>query len=82
MQLYKPVNNIQFNFSKLKGRITETGYTYKALAETLGMTEATFSYKINNKTPFKPVDIINLCGLLDIPADQIHIYFFTPDYGI
>lgn len=82
MQLYEPINKIQFNFSKLKGKIAETGYTYKSLAESLGMTETTFSYKMNNKTPFKPIDIINLCGLLDIPADQIHIYFFTPDYGI
>lgn len=68
---------MQFDYSKLRGRVREMTKTQEALAAEAGMKEATYSQKINNNSEFKQSEILQICEVLNIPHDQIHAYFFT-----
>lgn len=69
-----------FDFSKLKGRIAEKFKSRKALADFIGLTTTAMHNRLSGKVPFRPDEIIALCApeCLDIPAEEIGIYFFTP----
>ncbi|MBP5728362.1 MAG: DUF739 family protein [Clostridia bacterium] len=67
----------QFNYSKLKGRITEKCGTQKAFAELLGVTEGTLTSKLLGYTYFTQDEILRSMGILDIESDQVTLYFFT-----
>lgn len=69
---------MQFDYSKLLGRIKEMGYTQGSLAEEIGTSESTMSLKLNNRAAFTQPDIWRLCRALAIPGHQIGVYFFTP----
>lgn len=72
---------MKFDFSKLRGRIVEKFGTCAAFAAAAGFTEPTLSAKLNNKSMFTMVEIHTIIQpeLLDIPADEIGVYFFTPE---
>jgi len=59
---------------KLKAAIMESGMNQERLAELLGMTSATFNYKVNNKSEFKASEIKKLCEVLKI-TDVNTIFF-------
>jgi hypothetical protein len=65
------------NYSKLRGRIVEIFGTNKAFAEALGIDCASLSFKLNNKTPWKREEIERSCILLQIPIEEVHLYFFS-----
>ena len=67
---------MQFDYSKLLGRLKEYGVTQAALATFLGISASTLSLKLNNKAAFSQDEIRSICELLEIPDDQIGIYFF------
>ena len=69
---------MEFDYSKLLGRIREFGFTQETLAKEIGITEASMSLKLNNKANFKQKEIRLICKALKIPCDEIGIYFFTP----
>ena len=54
------------NTLKLKAAIMESGFNQEQLAKMLGMTNATFNYKVNNKSEFKASEIKKLCKILKI----------------
>lgn len=64
---------------KLKQRIRDSGFRIAFIAEKLGITYSGFSNKINNKTDFKAREIITLCDLLNINADEREAIFFAPN---
>ena len=66
------------DYSKLRGRITECGYTQKSLAETIGTSEGQFCMKMTGKFPFKQTEIDKICDALKISVDEIGVYFFSP----
>ncbi|MBR6377900.1 MAG: DUF739 family protein [Oscillospiraceae bacterium] len=68
----------EMDYSKLIGRATELGYTKKALAEKIGVSESHFCQKINGHYSFKQKEIREICEILCIAADEIGLYFFTP----
>lgn len=68
---------MQFDYSKLSGRVREITKTQEALATRAGIKEATYSQKVNNNSEFKQSEILQICEALNIPHDQIHAYFFT-----
>jgi transcriptional regulator with XRE-family HTH domain len=68
---------MQFNYSKLLGRFREYGFTQKDVATHIGVQPATLSLKLNNKAKFTSSEIDAICKLLDIPNEEIGIYFFT-----
>ena len=68
---------MEFDYSKLLGRIKEFGHTQSSLAKAVGMTETTMSQKLNNKSVFGQSEIRKICKLLEISDAEIGIYFFT-----
>ena len=69
---------MEFDYSKLLGRIREFGFTQETLARKIGITKASMSLKLNNKANFKQNEIRVICKILKIPDDEIGVYFFTP----
>lgn len=63
------------NSNKLKGKITEQGYTMKEVAAKIGIRQQTLSIKLHNKSSFRADEMVKLCGLLNIT--DIKEYFYT-----
>ena len=66
-----------FNFDKLRGKIIEKYRSQGEFVKVFGVSENTFSKKMNNKVRFTSQDIIKITGLLDIPKEEVGTYFFT-----
>ena len=66
-----------FEYGKLLGRIKEKGFTQAQLANIVGMNPGTMSAKLNNLAYFKQSEVIEICGVLDIPISEYGDYFFT-----
>lgn len=65
-----------FDYSKLRGRIRELYHTESAFAEALGMNRSTLSIKLNNQVDFDQKEILNITKVLNIPKEEIPLYFF------
>lgn len=65
---------MEFDYSKLKGRIIEKMGKQEAFAEALGLTKQALSTKLNNRYGFKQKEIMKAKELLDI--DDVTPYFF------
>lgn len=80
---------MQFDYSKLLGRIKECGYTQEKLAQAIGISVSTMSQKLNNKAGFGQGEIFLICKALKISITEIGAYFFTakvrkgePSHGV
>ena len=69
---------MQFDFSKLLGRIKELGYTQESLAKEIGISEVTMSLKLNNKAFFTQPEMEKIRRTLLIPRYEMGAYFFYP----
>lgn len=69
---------MEFDFSKLLGRIVEKYGTRTAFAAHAGLSDHALSCRLNNKIPLKGEEIYKMAEMLDIPAQDIPIYFFNP----
>ena len=70
---------VRMNYRKLLGRIKECGYTQGSLAAAIGVNASHFSGKVNGNFPFRQEEIFRICTVLEIPRDEVGVYFFTPD---
>lgn len=70
-----PVN---YDYSKLRGRIVEKYGTVTAFSAALGSNVNTVLSKLNGTTGWKMQDIESSLSLLDISRDEIGLYYFTP----
>ncbi len=70
---------IEFDFSKLRGRIKEKLGNEANFAEKINISTASLSAKFNNKSDFTATEIIRACDedVLDIPLSEIGPNFFT-----
>lgn len=70
---------IEFDFSRLIGRIVERFGSRRAFCSASGMSEPMLSSRLNNQSPFKDYEIFRFCApeLLDIRDDEVVAYFFT-----
>lgn len=66
-----------FDYSKLKGRMIEKFGTQTNFVKKFGVSENTFSLKMNNKVRFSTDDIIRIADMLEIDEHEIGVYFFT-----
>ena len=66
-------------YPKLRGDIREKFATQAAFAEAMGMDSSTLSAKLNGRTEWTRAEISKACGLLDIPFEELHSYFFYAD---
>lgn len=68
---------MQFDHSKLLGRIREYRYTQESLAKAIGINESTLNTKLNGKAFFVTKEIDKICECLEIPDNEIGVYFFS-----
>lgn len=68
---------MQFDYSKLLGRIKECGFTQESLAKQIGIAESSLCLKLNNKAKFRHSEIFLICEALQIATSEIGVYFFT-----
>ena len=67
-----------FDYSKLKGKIKEVFGTQAAFAKAMGLSGVSLSSKLNSLTQFTQAEMNRACELLEIPLNQLPVYFFTP----
>lgn len=70
---------MEFDYSKLRGRIIEKFGTIKAFAAAYGISYVTMSNKLNGKVSVSPDDMVKMSRpeLLDIQPAEYHLYFFV-----
>ena len=62
---------------KLKAVIIEKGFTQDQIAELIGMSSTTFSYKLNNKVECKASEILIISKVLELTTQQTMDIFFA-----
>ena len=67
-----------FDYGKLRGRIVEKFDTAGKFVTylPLKMVRETLSLKLNNKSDFSQTEIMAFCDTLEIPYEEIPVYFF------
>jgi len=68
---------VEFDYSKLRGQIKEKFSTQEEFSKVLGMDKATLSTKLNNKSEFSQYEMKVITEKLEIPKNEIQLYFFT-----
>lgn len=68
---------MSFNYAKLLGRIKEKSGSQSLFAKSMGISEKSISMKLNNKLAWKQKEILKACEVLEIPNQEINLYFFT-----
>ena len=68
---------MNFNYSKLLGKMRECGYTQEKLAEDMQINKGTLNAKLNNKSDFTAPEMDCICKLLEISSSEIGDYFFA-----
>jgi transcriptional regulator with XRE-family HTH domain len=68
---------MEFDYSKLLGRIREYGYTQKTLAAAIGMSVTQLNQCLNSKSNFKHKKILAICKVLDLSIGDIGAYFYA-----
>lgn len=68
---------MDYNYSKLLGRIREKGFTQDSLAAEIPMDRSVLSLRLNNKRPFRTGEMERICQILDIPFEDVGEYFFA-----
>lgn len=67
----------KFNYRLLRGRIVAEYGTIGKFVKAWNRSIVIMSQKLNNKTRFTTDDIVEICDMLNIPRDEIGMYFFT-----
>ncbi len=68
---------IEYDYSKLKGKIKEYFPTQSIFAEKLGISNTSLSYKLNNKTFFDQNEIRKSIDIFQLTPKEAYDYFFT-----
>ena len=68
---------MDFDYSKLEGRIKEFGLTQEKFAHSIGITPATLSLKLSNKGFFNQREIRKARKVLQLEAEEVGTYFFA-----
>lgn len=72
------MKKLEFDYSKLRGRIVEKFGTQHNFADAMEWSERTMSLKMSGKVPWGQPDIVKAAELLELEYDDISRYFFTP----
>ncbi len=68
-----------FTYNKLRGRIVEYYQSQKAFAKKIGLSTTQLSHKLNGLVDWSQNQIYQVSILLEIPPEEIGIYFFTKE---
>lgn len=67
---------MQFDYSKLRGRIREEGLTQEEFAKKIGISPTSLSHRLTGKLEFSQNEIIKTMDVLSINKDVMDEYFF------
>lgn len=68
---------MNYDYSKLKGKIRELGMTQNEYAQKIGITEQTLNLRFKNKRRFRQEEMQKTMELFEEPVKNVHIYFFV-----
>lgn len=68
---------MEWNYSKLSGKIVEKFKTRKRFAAELGMSCPTLCSRLLSRSEFTQDEILKATNLLEIDQSEIPLYFFT-----
>lgn len=68
---------MNYDYSKLKGKIRELGITQNEYARYIGITEQSLILRFKNKRQFRQEEMQKTMELFEEPIKNVHIYFFT-----
>ena len=68
---------MEYDYSKLNGKIREVFGKCAAFAMAMGLSERSLSLKLNNKRSWKQPEIDRACELLGILPVDVWDYFFV-----
>lgn len=71
------MNKIEFDYSKLRGKIKEVYGNESDFAEAVGISSVSLSKKFNNRTGFSESEMLVACEKLGISIDETYPYFFN-----
>lgn len=66
-----------YDYTKLKEKIANAGFTQEQVAKSLNISKGAFSQKINGIVAFSQDNVIEISKMLKIPKTKIYDYFFT-----
>ncbi len=69
---------MNFDHSKLRGKIFEKFRSQRQFAQALGISPATLNYRLSGKLPFTAPEMFTAITLLEIDPSEISKYFLTP----
>lgn len=64
------------DYARLRGRIRTMYATQASFARSMVLSECALSQKLNGHTEWAADEIRKACELLEIPAEELHLYFF------
>ncbi len=68
---------MEYDYSKLLGRIKEICGRQDIFAERMGLSERAVSLKLNNKLAWKQPEMEKAAEVLNFSTSEIQLYFFT-----
>ena len=68
---------MNYDYSKLRGKITEVCKTQENFANLMGLSTRTISLKLNNNIAFDQNEILLAVTVLGLKQSDIEKYFFT-----
>jgi len=68
---------VEYDYSKLRGRIVEVYGTQDKFAKALGSSATTISKKLNNLAEWSQGEIEESCRLLSISRNKLPEFFFA-----
>lgn len=68
---------MDYDYSKLLGKITEKCGTQLNFALAVGLSERSVSSKLNRHVPWKDTEIVKAIEVLNISTNDIPKYFFA-----
>ncbi len=66
----------EYDYSKLRGKITEVCKTQGNFAEKMGVSENTISARMNHSTEWKQSEMLRAANVLGFEPAEIPAYFF------
>ena len=69
---------MNFSYSRLRGRIRMYFRTQAAFAKAVDISESSLSKKLNGRSEWDAGEMRSICQVLEIPEDELHLYFFCP----
>lgn len=64
------------NLTEFKVALLRKGMTAEQLADSIGMSRASLSYKMNSRREFTQSEIKQICEILDLAQDERDRIFF------